>query len=283
MLLKKFAYFCDMSFLKHLFNFYINASIHVALAVYALTRVTEVYFDLPYNQNLDIFIFLGTITGYNFIKYAGVAKLYHMSLTKSLRLIQIFSFVCFVLLCYFGWLLPLKTLAYFTPFGVFTILYIIPFLGGFQKNLRGISYLKVFVVAGVWAGVTTSIPLLANDYAFDSTLILSFFQRMLFVLALILPFEIRDMQLDLQDVRTLPQKIGVQQTKKVGFVLLLFVLTLEFLITENNLLRNVSLGICFGLLFFIMRTKENQSKYYSAFWVEAIPVCWWLLLLAFHN
>jgi len=272
-----------MTFLKHLFNFYINASIHVALAVYALTRITEVYFELPYNQNLDIFIFFGTITGYNFVKYAGVAKFYHRSLTQSLRLIQIFSFVCFVLLCYFGWLLPLKTLTYFAPFAVFTILYITPFLGGFQKNLRGVSYLKIFVVAGVWAGVTTSIPLLANGYEFDSNLVLLFFQRMLFVLALILSFEIRDMQLDLQDVRTLPQKIGIQQTKKLGLVLLLFVLTFEFLITDNKTLRNVSLGVCFGLLFFIMRSKEKQSTYYSSFWVEAIPVFWWLLLLAFHN
>ena len=149
--------------------------------------------------------------------------------------------------------------------------------------MRGVSYLKIFVVAGVWAGVTTSIPLLANGYEFDSNLVLLFFQRMLFVLALILPFEIRDMQLDLQDVRTLPQKIGIQQTKKLGLVLLLFVLTFEFLITDNKTLRNVSLGVCFGLLFFIMRSKEKQSTYYSSFWVEAVPVFWWLLLLAFHN
>ena len=272
-----------MSILKQLFNFYINASIHVALAVYALTRITEIYFQLPYNEDLDAFIFFGTITGYNFIKYAGVAKLYHMSLTKSLRLIQIFSFVCFVLLCYFGWLLPLKTLTYFTPFAVFTFLYIVPFLGGFQKNLRGISYLKIFVVAGVWAGVTTTIPLMAGGSELNADLILPFAQRMLFILALILPFEIRDMQLDLEDVRTLPQKIGIEQTKKLGLVLLLFVLTLEFLLTTSTTLRNFSLIISFVLLFFIMRSKEKQSKYYSSFWVESIPVVWWLLLLVFHN
>jgi hypothetical protein len=272
-----------MTFLKHLFNFYINASIHVALAVYALTRVTEVYFDLPYNPHLDAFIFFGTITGYNFVKYAGVAKFYHRSLTKSLRLIQIFSLVCFVLLCYFGVLLPLKTLTYFAPFAVLTLLYIIPFLGGFQKNLRAISYLKIFVVAGVWSGVTTSIPLLVNGHEFTSDLLLLFVQRMLFVLALILPFEIRDMQLDIEDIRTLPQKIGIEQTKKVGLVLLLFVLTFEFLITDDKVFRNISLGVCFGLLFFIMRAKEKQSTYYSSFWVEAIPIVWWGLLFVFHN
>ena len=270
-----------MTFLKHLFDFYIGASIHVALAVYALTRITEFYFDLPYQKNLDYFIFLGTITGYNFVKYAGVAKFYHRSLTKSLRFIQVFSFLCFCLLCYVAWLLPIKTLMYFAPFALFTVLYVVPFLGGFQKNLREISYLKIFIVAGVWAGVTSTIPLLVSGSEFTSEIVLLFFQRMLFVLALILPFEIRDVSLDLEDIKTLPQKIGISQTKRFGLALLLLTLTFEFTVTQSHLLRNIFLGICFVLLFFIMRSKEDQSKYYSAFWVESLPIFWWVLLLIF--
>jgi len=80
-----------MGFVKLLLNFYVNSSIHVALAVYSLVRITESYFQLSYNENLDYFIFYATITGYNFIKYAGVAKFYHRSLTKSMRLIQVFN------------------------------------------------------------------------------------------------------------------------------------------------------------------------------------------------
>ena len=272
-----------MSFLKLLLNFYINSSIHVALAVYSLVRVTEIYFDLPYNENLNYFIFFATITAYNFIKYAGVAKIYHMSLTKSMRLIQIFSFICFCLLCYYAWLLPFETLVFFLPFGLLTGLYIIPFLGGFQKNLRKISYLKIFVVAGVWAGVTAVIPLIAVENEIDSNLVLIFAQRMLFALALILPFEIRDMQLDFEDVKTLPQKIGVEQTKKVGLALLLFALTIEFLITDSSMNRNIFLAVCFVLLLFLMRSKKTQSKYYSAFWVESLPILWWLSLLIVYR
>ena len=154
-------------------------------------------------------------------------------------------------------------------------------LGGFQKSLRGVSYLKIFVVAGVWAGVTSSVPILSEGKSID--IILPFIQRMLFVLVLILPFEIRDMKLDIRDVRTLPQKIGVPQTKKVGLTLLLFVLILEFLISEDKMLRNVALFISFLLLFLIMRSKENQSKFYSSFWVESIPILWWLVLLIIRN
>jgi len=104
---------------------------------------------------------------------------------------------------------------------------------------------------------------------------------MFFVLVLIFPFEIRDMHLDIKDIKTLPQKIGVKKTKKVGFVLLLFSLTLEFLLTASLSHKNIFLIICFILLLFLMRSTQNQSKYYSSFWVESLPVLWWILLLIF--
>ena len=270
-----------MTYLKLIFNFYINSSIHVALSVYSLVKITELYAGISYNENLDYFIFYGTITGYNFIKYAGVAKFYHMSLTKNMRLIQIFSFLSFCFLIYYGSKISSIALFYFFPFMIITFIYVVPFLGGFQKNLRKVSYLKIFLVAFVWAGVSSSIPLLVHGTPIGVDLILSFFQRMFFVLVLIFPFEIRDMHLDIKDIKTLPQKIGVEKTKKVGFVLLLFSLTLEFLLTESLSNKNIFLIICFILLLFLMRSTQNQSKYYSSFWVESLPVLWWILLLIF--
>ena len=268
-----------MNLFKNILNFYVNSSIHVALAVYSLVRITELYFDLPYNENLYYFIFYATITGYNFIKYAGVAKFYHRSLTKSMRLIQIFSFLSFCLLVYYGSNLSTTVLIYFIPFAVLTLVYVVPFLGGFQKNLRRVSYLKIFLVAFVWSGVTTVIPLIVGEYQYEVSIILLFVQRMLFILVLILPFEIRDMKLDFKNLKTLPQKIGIEKTKKVGFVLLLFSLTIEFLITTSFAYRNSYLVICFILLIFLMRSTQNQSKFYSSLWVESIPIFWWILIL----
>lgn len=268
-----------MNLFKNILNFYVNSSTHVALAVYSLVRITELYFDLPYNENLDYFIFYATITGYNFIKYAGVAKFYHRSLTKSMRLIQIFSFLSFCLLVYYGSNISTTVLIYFIPFAVITLVYVVPFLGGFQKNLRRVSYLKIFLVAFVWSGVTTVIPLIVGEYQYEVNIILLFVQRMLFILVLILPFEIRDMKLDFKNLKTLPQKIGIEKTKKVGFVLLLFSLTIEFLITTSFAYRNSYLVICFILLIFLMRSTQNQSKFYSSLWVESIPIFWWILIL----
>ena len=196
-----------------------------------------------------------------------------------MRLIQIFSFLSFCLLVYYGSNLSTTVLIYFIPFAVLTLVYVVPFLGGFQKNLRRVSYLKIFLVAFVWSGVTTVIPLIVGEYQYEVSIILLFVQRMLFILVLILPFEIRDMKLDFKNLKTLPQKIGIEKTKKVGFVLLLFSLTIEFLITTSFAYRNSYLVICFILLIFLMRSTQNQSKFYSSLWVESIPIFWWILIL----
>ena len=199
-----------MRFLKLVLDFYLNASIHVAFSVYAFLRITEVYFDIPLNQNLNYFIFFGTITGYNFVKYAGVAKLHHRSLTNDLKIIQIFSFFSFLALCYFAYKISIETLLITIPFNVLTILYAVPFLSGFDKNLREVSYLKIIVVAFVWAGFTVLIPLIDAGVSLDLNIVMLFLQRFLIVVALILPFDIRDVKYDAISLQTIPKNIGVE-------------------------------------------------------------------------
>jgi len=281
---KHIDYFCVMSMLKKLLDFYLNASIHVALAVYSFVRITELYFDLPYNEALDYFIFYGTITGYNFVKYFGVAKFHHRSLTTKLKSIQVFSFICFLLMCYYALQLPLATLLWYLPFGALTILYAVPFLSGFQKNLRNISYLKIVIVALVWAGVTVMVPVLDAEEAIENPVVwYLFLQRFLLVCVLILPFDIRDLQFDAISLQTIPQKIGVEKTKKLGYVLLMISGVLEFVISPSSDVKNVFILFFFVILFFIMRAKITQTKYYSSFWVELIPVLWWISLLGIDS
>ena len=268
-----------MTFLKKLFNFYINSSLHVAFSVFALVRITELYFNLESNSALNYFIFYSTITAYNFVKYFGIAKFHHRSLTKDLKIIQIFSFLCFLLMCYYGFLLSIKTVFLLTGFGLLTVLYAIPFLSGFQKNLRNISYLKIVVVGLVWAGVTVIVPIFDSHDVIDSSRIsLLFLQRFLLVCVLILPFDIRDIKYDAISLQTIPMKIGIKNTKKLGFVLLLFALVIEFLISTHTTSKNIFLGFSLITLLFLMRAKENQSKYYSSFWVESLPIFWWIIL-----
>jgi len=272
-----------MKFLKMFLEFYINASIHVAFAVFAFLKITEIYFDVPNNYNLNYFIFFGTITGYNFVKYAGVAKLHHKSLTSSLKIIQVFSFFSFLAMGYFAFQIPIKTLYFTMPFMVLTFLYAVPFLSGFEKTLREIGYLKIIVVALVWAGFTVLIPLVDANQQITLKVVLLMIQRFLIVVVLILPFDIRDVKFDAISLQTVPKQIGLAKTKKLGLTLLVIALVLEHLTSTTNLLIMPFMGFFFMLLLLLMRAEINQSKYYSSFWVEVLPIVWWFIILGFDN
>ncbi len=276
-------YFCQMNVFNKIIDFYINASIHVAFAVYAFLRITELYLEIPYQKNLNYFIFFGTITGYNFVKFAGVAKLHHRSLTRNLKIIQIFSFFCFLAMCFYAFSLPINTLLLATPFAFLTILYAVPFLSGFEKNLRNIWYLKIIIVALVWAAFSVIIPVFEATKSFSYEAILLFIQRFFILIVLILPFEIRDLQFDAISLQTIPRKIGIPKTKRLGLILMLFSLLISYALSVNFETKNAFMIFFFLVIVMLMRAKVNQSKYYSAFWVESLPIIWWLLLLGFHN
>jgi hypothetical protein len=255
----------------------------VAIAVYAMVRITEFYFEISYNEALDYFIFYGTITGYNFVKYAGVAKLHHRSLTNDLKIIQIFSLVCFLAMCYYAFQISLKTLLYCIPLQALTLLYAIPFLSGFHKNLRQISYLKIVVVAFVWAGFTVLIPILDSGKEMSLNIILLLLQRFIIVIVLILPFDIRDVKYDAISLQTIPKKIGIEKTKRLGLILMVFSLVLEYLINSSEIVKTPFMIFFFLVIIFLMRAKTTQPKYYSSFWVEALPVIWCTFLFVIHN
>ncbi|MDD7914695.1 hypothetical protein [Polaribacter ponticola] len=166
-----------------------------------------------------------------------MAKLHHRSLTNGLKIIQIFSFFCFLAMCYFVSQISLKTLLYCIPLEILTLLYAVPFLSGFHKNLRQVSFLKIVVVALVWAGFTVLIPVVNSDVEITLNVIFLAMQRFLIVVVLILPFDIRDVKYDAISLQTIPKKIGVEKTKKLGLTLMIFALVLEYLFSPLSIVK----------------------------------------------
>ncbi len=275
-----------MKFVNQLFNFYLNSSIHVALSVFCLAWITLLEFEIPYDKNVLYFLFYATITGYNFVKYFGIAKFHHRSLANWLKLIQVFSFFCFLLMCYYALQLSTTSLWCISGFAMITFFYAIPFLPkrfflDKQHNLRSIGGLKVYLIALIWAGVTVLLPLINNGHDITTSVVLTWIQRYLFIIILMLPFEIRDLRYDSLKLSTIPQKIGVNETKLMGGILLLPFLLLEFLKVNVNWERSIILVIITAITFlFLIFSKVEQSKSYSAFWVESIPILWAVLILS---
>lgn len=260
-----------------MFRFYINSSIHVALAVLAFTGVTLHHLSLPGNVNLLAFIFFASVTGYNMVKYADLAGFRHFNLPGQLQVIQIFSALCFAGMVYSSFQLSWPVIAAAVSMGFLTFFYALPFIN--RSNLRSVAGIKILIIALVWAGTTVLLPAL-NAEMFDRDTAIEFIQRFLFVMVLMLPFEIRDLQFDKPELATLPQTIGIRNTKKVGGMLLLGIVLLEPFETSVSLYHSPALlGICLITFLFLMGSNMNNSPWYTSFWVEAIPIGWWAGLM----
>lgn len=274
-----------MDVLKRIFNFYLNSSIHVAFAATALVWVTLFELQLNYDPYLLNFVFFATITGYNFVKYFGLAKFHHSRLADWLKVIQMFSLLAFVAMCYFTFYLQTNTLILIGILGAITFFYAIPimipkrYLFDDHKNLRQIGGVKVYVIAVVWMFTSVVLPVVNNKMAVNADIIILAIQRFCFVLVLMLPFEIRDLNYDSIKLATIPQKIGIKRTKIIGVLLLIIFILLDYF--KTNLKASIVLSnsiITIFTLTLLVFSNKNQSKYYSAFWVESLPIVWLIIL-----
>lgn len=264
--------------MKKLFRFYIQSSKHVALAVTTLTAVTYAEFDLTPDLWVLAFVYLGTVIGYNFVKYSGFGNTHHLSITGNIKLLRLFSGVAFLALIYVAFQVPKIIYYYAAVFGLITLLYAIPMFRG--KNMRMLRGWKIFVISAVWAGVTVCFPLASNDLLFQPAGIIEFISRFVFVIALTIPFEIRDLKYDENELGTLPQLMGVKESRSLGSGLLLAFITLQFV---NPAIKGTELSltalIAVITLWAIWKAKEDQHEYYASFWVESIPIVWYALIL----
>ena len=270
-----------MGFLKLIFNFYINSSIHVGLSCYALVRMTQHMFHISVDEPVAIFAFFGTIVGYNFVKYDALARVQRLQMRKELKTIALFSFFALFFVGYYFFQLQRITQIVAVVFLSITLLYTLSFFPN-KKNARNWAGVKIYIVALCWVGVTLALPILNANISITSDFYLKCIQRFILIFVLVLIFEIIDLAKDDPHLKTVPQQIGVKHTKILGLLLLVPFYFLEFFksnFDKNQLIINLILVIIISL--FMLFANEKRSKYYTSFWVESVPIVWWLLLLIF--
>ncbi|WP_035668192.1 hypothetical protein [Flavobacterium sp. 83] len=271
-----------MKIFKQLFNFYINSSIHVGLSCYALVRMTQHMFHISNDQPIANFVFFGTIVGYNFVKYDALARAKKLMMRKELKIIAVFSFFALLLVGFYFFQLQKSTQIVAIAFLSITLLYTLPFFPN-RKNARNWAGVKIYIVALCWVGVTLALPILNADVSITFNFYLKCIQRFILIFVLVLIFEIIDLTNDDPHLQTVPQQIGVNRTKILGLLLLLPFYFLELLknnFDTNQLIVNFIVVIMIAL--FMVFANEKRSRYYTSFWLESVPIVWWLLLLVFR-
>ena len=223
-----------MKYFYKLLDFYIESSLHVAFAVYALIRITFLKLNLAYDEPVAYFGFYGTIVGYNFIKYDELVRVRRVALSKRFKAIIGLSFICFWITLYYFW--QLETITKLLGIGALflTVLYTIPFIPK-KSNMRNWSGIKIYLVAVAWVAVTVWLPVINAHYPIDILVVLKSLQRFILVFVLMLIFEIVDLQFDDLYLKTIPQQLGEKKTKFLAYILLVVFILLDLLKPEFTL------------------------------------------------
>ncbi len=273
-----------MKIVKKIFDFYIDASIHVALSCFSLVQITFLSFHISENKAISFFALFGTIVGYNFVKYDALARAKKAQMRKELKAIFIMSVASFIAVgyCFF----QLERMTQFVSIFVLilTLLYTLSFFPN-KKNARNWAGVKIYIVALCWVGVTVFLAILDSNIPFDIRFYCIAIQRFILIFVLILIFEIIDLSKDDPHLKTVPQQIGVKRTKILGYILLMLFSVLglsNFNFNFQSLLFFLEFVIAIVITLFLAFSNENRSKYYTSFWVEAIPIIWFIMLLLFQ-
>jgi 4-hydroxybenzoate polyprenyltransferase len=134
----------------------------------------------------------------------------------------------------------------------------------------------MYTIAFVWAGVSVLLPVLQDGNAISVDAWISFVQRFLFVIVITLPFDIRDLNYDVEEkINTIPKNLGVKGAKFLGIVLLVLFFILECIkdqLVMIHLFSIVLISILSAIL--LIASSDKQNTYYASFFVEGLPMIW---------
>ncbi|NHM08151.1 hypothetical protein G4D82_13040 [Flavobacterium sp. CYK-4] len=268
-----------MGIFKRLFDFYLQSSMHVALSVLALIQITGFVLDLPSDWAMSGFGYFGTIVGYNFVKYDALARIGKPPLSLNLKLFILVSAVSFLAAAYCFLKLQPITQIISVVCVLITALYTLPFFPN-HKSARSWAGLKIYIVALCWVGVTVVLPVINAGAALTTDFYIVCVKRFLLIVVLLFIFEIIDLAWDDPHLKTVPQQIGVVNTKKLGVLLLVIFLMLELLQVGKSGPHFMASIMLIGLTTaFLLFAHQRRSRYYTMFWAESIPMVWWLVLV----
>jgi len=144
------------------------------------------------------------------------------------------------------------------------------------------------LIATSWSLLTTTVPLLNIGYSDVTLLALIFLERFLFVFAITIPFDIRDMEVDTSTgVRTLAHALGETRSKIVAlFFLILSAAIAVALVTQG--VYPLELKWPYVVFFVITAsliwlTKVDRGDYYYSGLLDGTMMLLYLLVVVYSH
>lgn len=257
--------------------FLINSNIFVSFCVLSLALSSE--FILGYsNLKVAQFVFFATILTYNFQRIVRVRRLEKHPKSDW---IQEHEFLIYVIMIIAASISLYRFLDFKTSTKIAIIFSgVLSFLYPFW--LRKIPFSKIFIIALVWTISTMLLLILENNIIVNSNITLHLFVRFLFVVAICIPFDIRDLKIDSKKLKTIPIIFGVAKAKLICFFSLFSIIIISiFQFLNDNSRVHFLIAIilsCIVSLILINKSDEKQNDFFFSLWIESLSIFLYLFL-----
>lgn len=209
---------------------FIHSNIYISLAAALLTVAAQIQLGMPPQWHPYLFIiFFATLFEYNLHRLITVLTnkealnsekhRWVRENLKSFYVLVFFSMTGFGIVALLAKPEVLITLA---PFALITIFYSVPVFRNKKHNfrLREIPYLKLFLIALVWSATTILLPVVQSANTFNNMHIaIMLTERFFFILAITIPFDIRDKEADLHEgLKTFPILLTEKRAMLIAYI-----------------------------------------------------------------
>jgi len=191
--------------------------------------------------------------------------------------------------------LPLDAIFYclISAAGGIVYLYTIS-LKQFEFQVRNIPLVKNMLLAFIWSMITVMVPVASfdNQNGLPQDTLLIFLRRFFFILAIAIPYDIRDFNADTRDrLRTLPVVIGIYRSRMVAILSLLVFVALVYHDPVNPGAQHlnekqVSLALYLSALFtgiIILFASSFRRKIFFSLLLDGSMIVQFLLLMLILN
>jgi 4-hydroxybenzoate polyprenyltransferase len=275
---------------EKLTNLLLYSSVFIAIGTVSLIQLNmELVSGKWHLDNYSIFAFFATIFLYSLHRLYGINRV--KGFDHEIRFSAIKTYRSHVMLycvtgaagalIYFFQLPHLIKLLIVTP-AVFSLLYVLPVFPG-ERRLRDFHFIKILAIAFVWAWITSFIPEYIVLGGLDLHQCFSFAERLLFFIAITIPFDIRDLEVDAgSSVKTIPSTIGISKSKAIAIICLILHLIIVISLSYYGYYLK---GILFpyAVLFIVTSTlillaHPKWSDYYYSGLLDGMMILQWLLV-----
>ena len=257
--------------------FCINTNFFVALAVLCLHLSSQIILNNS-NTRISIFIFFATILTYNFqriiIIQNGIDNKKRSWIKKNKKTIYFtaISSLAITFSLFLNFKLP--TQIAIVVCGIISFLY--------PLYLRSVPYLKIFIISIIWTFASTTLLVIENDLYIDQNIYYLHISRFCFVFAITIPFDIRDITIDLINIKTIPIRFGEKISRYIG---VFFILINQLIMFKLYLLDFISYSILCSTVFLsfftiilIMQSSSKRKDIYFSFGVESASILMYIIL-----